>query len=922
MKTPLDRTLQSLNDCECCEGSGANLPLEIYNRPGLDAIRYRIGTHASFKEQMLSRLTSSDFPQLQYLKTRDEDDFTIALLDAWAMSLDVLTFYQERIANESFLRTATEQRSVYYLANLIGYKPRPGVAASAYVAFEMETAEGAPLKTDIATGTKIQSIPGPGEKPQLFETVEAIEARPEWNVLRPRLTKPQTVDVEMEQALLNGIAYSFKNGDTIIIVADENGNSMSVNRITNINIDNDKKTTMIDFAETISTPAPFIFQMLPITAYIAAPLTFTNSFVSATVLQTSWNQSNLLAFSTVQGWSINSLANNLTAQMSIISPPGKSGLFSIARQTAVFGHNAPKWQSLPASQRYGEWIIKNAAKEIEFKAAAYPESSNWDSITSAPTLLDESLTKKFLHLDAVYDGIAVGAWVVLRNQTYKRLYKIDDVSEVTRSDYAISAKVTRLKLNKSTDLNLFKIRDTTVYITNALPLELAELPIADTVPASVVDADQTYIAEGEVSNVLLLDHFDLNLLPGQKVILTGENKNLDGVLESEVLTIDEAILNAGFTQLTFKTGLKNVYKRETLSINANVALATHGESKAEVLGSGNGKVPYQKFKLMQPPLTYVSAQTPSGAKATLEIRVNGIQWSETSSFRDHGPLDQVYIVRTNTEGETTVQFGDGISGSRLPTGSENVTAVYRRGMGQQGLVGEKQLSLLMTKPVGVKGVSNPVSATGAEDREARDQARQNAPLTVLTLDRIVSLQDYEDFARAFAGVAKALASWTWDGRRRGVFITVAGPDGVAIDDTGTTHENLIAAIRQSSDPLIPIWVKSYRPAFFLVEGSIKVDDRYQTDDVLEQAKTVLRDKFNFKVRQFGQAVSKSEVFAAIQKVDGVVAVNITRLHRIDNEAELIAKTPQPGANNSAANNSLAAELLLLDPRPIALELML
>ena len=240
MKTPLDRTLQSLNDCECCEGTGVNLPLEIYNRPGLDAIRYRIGTHASFKQYMISRLTSSDFPQLQYLKTREDDDFTIALLDAWAMSLDVLTFYQERIANESFLRTATEQRSVYYLANLIGYKPRPGVAASAYVAFEMETAEGAPLKTDIAIGTKIQSIPGPGEKPQLFETVEAIAARPEWNVLRPRLTKPQTVEVDMEQALLNGVAYSFKNGDTIIIVADENGNSMSVKRIANITIDNKK----------------------------------------------------------------------------------------------------------------------------------------------------------------------------------------------------------------------------------------------------------------------------------------------------------------------------------------------------------------------------------------------------------------------------------------------------------------------------------------------------------------------------------------------------------------------------------------------------------------------------------------------------------------------------------------------------------
>ena len=46
-------------------------------------------------------------------------------------------------------------------------------------------------------------------------------------------------------------------------------------------------------------------------------------------------------------------------------------------------------------------------------------------------------------------------------------------------------------------------------------------------------------------------------------------------------------------------------------------------------------------------------------------------------------------------------------------------------------------------------------------------ARQNAPFTVLTLERVVSLQDYEDFARAYPGIAKALATWTWDGRKRG-----------------------------------------------------------------------------------------------------------------------------------------------------------
>ena len=74
----------------------------------------------------------------------------------------------------------------------------------------------------------------------------------------------------------------------------------------------------------------------------------------------------------------------------------------------------------------------------------------------------------------------------------------------------------------------------------------------------------------------------------------------------------------------------------------------------------------------------------------------------------------------------------------------------------------------MTRPLGVKSVTNPIAAAGAQDPQARDDARVNAPLTVRTLDRIVSLSDYEDFARAFAGIGKAMAVWVWiEGRRTG-----------------------------------------------------------------------------------------------------------------------------------------------------------
>src|SRR4051794_37085458 len=93
-------------DCGCCEGTEPITPATIANRPGLDAIAYRIGTHSTFLETMKARLSSQDFPALAGLTTREGSDPAIALLDAWAMVADVLTFYQERIANEGYLRTA------------------------------------------------------------------------------------------------------------------------------------------------------------------------------------------------------------------------------------------------------------------------------------------------------------------------------------------------------------------------------------------------------------------------------------------------------------------------------------------------------------------------------------------------------------------------------------------------------------------------------------------------------------------------------------------------------------------------------------------------------------------------------------------------------------------------------------------------
>jgi predicted phage baseplate assembly protein len=228
----------------------------------------------------------------------------------------------------------------------------------------------------------------------------------------------------------------------------------------------------------------------------------------------------------------------------------------------------------------------------------------------------------------------------------------------------------------------------------------------------------------------------------------------------------------------------------------------------------------------------------------------------------------------------------------------------------------------MTRPLGVKDVTNPVAAEGGDDPESRDEARRNAPLTVMTLDRVVSLQDYEDFARAFSGIGKALASWAWDGRRQSVYVTVAGVQGADVSQDSLLYHHLVDAIHRAGDPSIPVAVGSYRPVFFKVRANIKVHPDYQADRVVAESRTTLRTWFSFDARELGQPVALSEVIAVLQHVEGVLAVDVDQFYRatgtpgFEPPERLVAALPVEGAMAPAP-----AELLLLHPQPTDIQVM-
>lgn len=122
------------------------------------------------------------------LATDADDDWSMALLSAWAAGTDVLSFHQERLLNEGFLGTAAQPRSVVELARAVGFRPRPAVAARGVLAVTAAGPEREGLAALVPAGTAVQSVPDAGGLSQTFETTADVVARPEGNrrTVRPR----------------------------------------------------------------------------------------------------------------------------------------------------------------------------------------------------------------------------------------------------------------------------------------------------------------------------------------------------------------------------------------------------------------------------------------------------------------------------------------------------------------------------------------------------------------------------------------------------------------------------------------------------------------------------------------------------------------------------------------------------------------
>ncbi|WP_128429733.1 putative baseplate assembly protein [Streptomyces cyaneus] len=938
----------------------------VWNRPGLPALSYRVGTYQQFLDAMSARLPSAgdkppgpagEEPPLAALTAREPDDASIALLDAWAVVADVLTFYQERIANEGFLRTATEQESLVRLGRLVGHRPCPALAAATHLAYTLDTG----TCCVVPAGSQVRSEPEPGGLPLVFETAKDLTARADWNRLPVRTTRPAglaaglavtTASVDVE-----GVQPALRPGDRLLFTYPDA--RLNVTRVvgdvepdpargrTAVRLRVPDATRQLDSAvdalqEDVEETArrapsrgPFeeLLALLREVRDRAEELRDPDTFAARLDRRLGRLRERLADLG--GGDDADALAERAAVRLATVrhavsrmteeptrptsadaqallrdlGSPGRPVLHAVDPLLRALDRSEPPPRTPPAvadalgagSDGLPRLLAGNrpgltaslyeALTAVSVPAAARPGVQRF-RITAVPlgaSVPDDDRVRRLLRaavrsrpdgtaplaadvllLDAVHEEIEPGSWIAVRvvGRPRTRVLRVTEVGQLSVANGQDAVRVTRLRLAGAWTEDCDDIaarRATTVWAAGE-PLVLAAPPDPSDVKGDALTLDGTF--EG--------------LAPGRLLIVSGERTDVVPGAGTGVPGCELAVL-AGVrhafddrlcTTLQLTAPLAHRYRRDTVVVHGNVVPATAGETVTEILGSGDSGRAGQVLPLRQGPLVWLPSATAQGGEEALTVRVDDVAWRRTVDLGEAGPTAQVFQLRPGPDGRAAVEFGDGLRGARLPSGTENVTARYRVGGGRAGNVAAGRISQVVSRPLGVSGVTNPLPATGGADADGPAQLRRAIPLRLAAFDRLVSVRDYQSFARAFAGVDKAVAQRCTDGGRPVLHVTVAARDDTPLDASSSLLAGLRTALRRYGDPRLPVRVEPCERVRLVLVLGVRTAPGHLPDKVERRVREALAARLGFAEAHLARPVYLSAVVAAAHGVTGVDFVDV------------------------------------------------
>lgn len=871
--------------------SGRN-DLTRWNRAGLRRFRY-IDANAITHLQTLRDLLQERFPGIEYLGKAgetsgkestaevqrwldqyhaDRRDYGWEILRTYARACHVLTEYINAYANECYLETATEWENVRRLVGMLGYQPAPPASAETWLALEWEK-DAPPGK--IKAGFAVQNQPAEGEDTITYETLEDLEGDATLNELFPKdWNKSQKILSDSDNEFL----FEYKEG----IVA----NSVGVLVCNNENKKYSKvKIKRIQTHESITVETngnfgdkkPSDLRLLINPAYMEKPLPYGDGVFKL--------------------------------EQPLILTNG--GLVILESRE---GKRIPRWVKEKRNSYFSVSPIKKITDIKKVYIAHKTSAIENVNFSSPPCNEDKKI--KFLYTNVFFfPKNCIGAWVIHSSSgllsdvtenikdycaghitaklvdagNWKEAFYIldDDYSNIEKAEkkFCISGKATALIDEKfilaksGSDYSILSILKTQ---QNANDFEIIfdnydynnnieviftnfqdELKPLD----HNKNNNPTYKNTKNYSTIILErneENFLNHLSTGRKVLIEGEG-------DTKLTTIHHIDNNTIFVQPPLPNDSEDKFPCYSTRIYANVVKAGHGETQPEyILGSGDAAEINQRFHLDVEDVSFVAdANFASGVRADLKVKVDERIWKQIPDLGQSVPEEHHYQVMIREDHTIDIQFGDGVNGRRLPTGFDNVRVRYRTGNGKAGNLKAGKLTEIVQPHSLIKDVKQPLAASGGNDIESVESMRSNAPASVLTLERAVSLSDFTHLATRHSSVLQAQAfpdSSVMPGRPA-IKVVVVPPDGKELGKGLTTIEDYL---EEHAIPGTSITVENFIPILLKIHVTLQImTTAWQEELVKAAVKKLLLDKLSIENRKLGQSLFRSEVVGWVEQVQGV-----------------------------------------------------
>jgi hypothetical protein len=702
-----------------------NTATPITNLPGLAEIAFRAGDFNTFRRALLTPLLAppGQPPLEQSLTAWQTDgadpsvaDLGVMMVEWWAYLSDILTFYNERIANEDYLRTAQLPETPAELIQILGYRPRPAIGATGTLAALVAPSVLPGQTVTLPKGLQFQSKPGPGQSPQTFELMQPTAiGLPD---VVPALPPPNLIadlgSISWEEYSIGGVQYeeelyTYKKAKRV--KAEEqyqvHGHYQGTPQygiLLKGSVTSVSNGDVLLLGARDSTTAPTLITLSAAPAVQSAP------------------------------------AGGKQTQLTFVSDSTPAAMTAANARLTKANQSAPLWTVNGSAFNSSGSVIQMAGLTRQIRPNDY-------IVFTAPNA-DPQLVQVSSATDMMGDACSGGSPTSV-------------TLPITGKPTPIPVLHTQLTLASGIGSWLSSAGTTSVSVLFGW-VEVGAL---------IDQPPQPWDGTGD------LDAISPAQFPSagtQQILLADSDGNGDaasGVGSGDALSVTWP----DSTPIPLSPELQ-----PPLNVYFNLLSVTRGQTVSkEILGSGDATQAGQSFKLAKSPVTYL-ANPSSGYSSTVTITVNGEPWTEVPSFYGQSASATVFVTREDSNQNTWVDFGDGVNGARLTTGNNNVVATYRIGAGASSPPAGKLTVIAQSypglqtivNPVAVSGGSDPDPAALLKEYAPRSVLAFNRAVSVFDYQALAA-------QAPGVTMAAATWSWDAVNLRACVTVYVAGEDNVA-----------------------------------------------------------------------------------------------------------------------------------------------